>query len=198
MKSDGRIKGEGALWPWLLSGLVLALALGIGAYLFFREAGTKEPPQTEAFQQITSYSGPRVPFKLYFQSPDGRYLRPESRDVREMSTKSEQVKEVVSELIRGPRAGLTPTFPAGARVKGVFIDSKGTAYVDFSRELQAEYPGGAWTETLTIYSLVNTLAQGFPEIKQVQVLVEGAGIDTLAGHIDTTRPFPPRPALDKE
>jgi spore germination protein GerM len=83
-------------------------------------------------------------------------------------------------------------------VKSGFISPDGTAYINFSREIQHEFPGGAWTETLTIYSLTNTLAEAFPDIRQVQIMVEGTAIDTLAGHIDTTRPFRPRPALNKE
>ena len=195
---DTRVKGEGSLWPWVAAGVVLALALGVGAYFYFRETRPLPPPaETTSFGPMTSYKGPTLAVTLYFPTRDGNNLTPEVRDVRELPDKPGQVREVVSELIRGPVTELTPSFPAGTRVKGVFIDDKGTAYIDFSRELQTEYPGGAWTETLTIYSLTNTLAGAFPEIKRVQILIEGSAVETLAGHIDTSRPFEPRPALNK-
>lgn len=195
---EGRIKGGGGSWFWVALAAALAVLLGVSAYLFFRDVRPGAESQGVVFEQMTGFSGPKFSATLYFSSTDGKYLKAEQRDVPERQDRSGQVKQVVEELVRGPVSGLTPTFPAGARVKGVFMDGKGTAYVDFSRELQAEYPGGAWTETLTIYSLVDTLAANFPEITQVQILVEGSQLDTLAGHIDTSRPFPPRPALIKE
>jgi hypothetical protein len=47
------------------------------------------------------------------------------------------------------------------------------------------------TELINVFvtSLVNTLLFNFKEIQQVQILVEGAEIDTLAGHIDCRKPF---------
>jgi germination protein M len=191
---------DGRLWPWIVTGAGLAVALSVGAYLFFQETKRPAPQVSAAFKPATTIPGKRIAVKLYFPSRDGRSLIPETREVRELPAGPEQLKEVVGELIRGPVGGeLAPSFPAEARVKSIFVEEPtGTAYINFSRELQTEYPGGAWTETLTIYSLVNTLTQDFPDIKQVQILVEGEVIDSLAGHIDASRPFPPRLALDKE
>lgn len=197
MTAGGRIRNGRGILPWIAAGAILSVVLGIGAYMFFRDAREPSGETTEEFQPMTSMAGPRVPVTLYFPSKDGRYLKAEARDIRGVPERVVQVREVVEELIRGPKTGLTPSFPAGSRVKGIFFDDKGTAYINFSRELQSEYPGGAWTETLTIYSLVNTLTEDFPEIKHVQILVEGNSIPTLAGHIDTSRPFGPRTALNK-
>ncbi|HEY3347533.1 MAG TPA: GerMN domain-containing protein [Nitrospirota bacterium] len=196
-----RVKNEdgGRLWPWVVAAFVLAAALSTGAYLFFKDSSGQKRQVAAAFQPVTSFTGPRVARSLYFPAADGKYLRAERRDVRDSADKAQQVRAVVEELVRGPLSeGLTPSFPAASRVKSVFISPDGTAYINFSREIQHEFPGGAWTETLTIYSLTNTLAEAFPDIRQVQIMVEGTAIDTLAGHIDTTRPFRPRPALNKE
>ncbi len=198
--SNDRIKRDVAsLWPWIAAGILLSLALGVGAYLFFRAAAPPEQgPALERFQAITSVAGPKSDVKLYFPSKEGDLLVAEEREVPESPDVNVMARAVVEELIRGPSGGLTPSLPQGARVKSLYIDESGTAYVNFSRELQSEFPGGAWTETLTIYSLVNTLTANFPEdITAVQILVEGAEIKTLAGHIDTSRPFLPRTALNK-
>lgn len=190
---------SGGLFPWVVAGVVIALALGVGAYMFFRDAGSNGLPIPQgAFGTMTGFDGPRLTATLYFPSPAGDYLVPEARDVRRLDDLPLQVKAVVEELIRGPVGKSTPSFPPGTRVKGVLVDTAGTAYVDFSRELQTEYPGGAWTETLTIYSLANTLATNFPDqIKAVQILVDGEQVPTLAGHIDTSRPFAPNMALNR-
>lgn len=193
-------KKEGRLWPWIVAGVLLAGALALGAYLFFQEAARPALPVTAAFKPATTIPGKKLMVKLYFPTRDGRSLSPETRGVRDLPDRPEDIKEVVTELIRGPQGPeLVPSFPADARVKNVFVEQpSGTAYVNFSRELQTEFPGGAWTETLTIYSLVNTLTQDFPDVKRVQILVEGEVIDSLAGHIDASQPFSPRPALNKE
>lgn len=185
---------------WVVLVAALAVILAVAGYFFFREqTPDKHPQAVPAFQGQTSIQGAKATFKLYFPSSDGAVLLAETRDVRESSDKAVQIREVVSELLRGPlKEGLVSSFPAGSRVKNVFIDSSGTAYVNFSRELQSDFPGGAWTETLAIYSLTNTLAINFPEVKQVQILVEGGVPETLAGHIDISRPFTPRLALNKE
>ena len=104
----------------------------------------------------------------------------------------EDARRLLEELIRGPGGALAPTIPEGARVRQLYIDGEGTAYVDFTRELQANHPGGTAGELLTIYSIVDTLASNLEQVKRVQLLVEGAEITTLAGHIDSRRPFVPR------
>lgn len=200
MMASERIKrADSSLIPWVVAGVVLAAALGLGAYLFFREAAPPAPEQNkDAFTGYTGVSGPTMDVKLYFPSTGGEYLAAEHREVRLARDVNEQVKLVVEELIRGPVGNLTPSFPAGTRVRSIFLDASGVAYINFSHELQTEFPGGAWTETLTIYSLANTLSDAFPEqIKAVQILVDGHEIPTLAGHVDTSGPFVPRAALNK-
>jgi hypothetical protein len=42
---------------------------------------------------------------------------------------------------------------------------------------------------MTVYSIVDTLCVNFPSIRRVQILIEGADPETLAGHIDITQPL---------
>lgn len=197
-----RVKRDGAVWPWIVGAAILASALSVGTYYFFQL--TSQPPKpvvptAPAFKEVTGIQGAKVTLKVYFPTPDGKGLSSEERAVAQSTDESQEVKELVTELIRGPLSPeLTPALPAETRVKSVFIDpATGTAYIDFSREVQTQFPGGAWTETLAIYSVVNTLTEDFPDIKQVQLLVDGNVTESLAGHIDTTRPFAPRTALNK-
>ena len=80
-------------------------------------------------------------------------------------------------------------FPAGTKLRALFVTPKGEAYVDFSPELQKNHPGGTTNEILTVYALVNTLTSSLPAITGVQILVDGKEIDTLAGHLDLRRPL---------
>ncbi|HEV8662648.1 MAG TPA: GerMN domain-containing protein [Candidatus Methylomirabilis sp.] len=130
--------------------------------------------------------------RLFFADAETTALREESRQLPEGVTAVEDARRLLDELIRGPGGTLAPTIPEGARVRQVYIDGEGTAYVDFTREFQANHPGGTAGELLTIYSIVDTLASNLEQVKRVQLLVEGAEITTLAGHIDARRPFVPR------
>jgi len=90
---------------------------------------------------------------------------------------------------------LTTLIPEETKIKSIFIDSNGICYLNFGKEIQERFPGGAWTELLSLYSIVNTLSNNFPEINGVQILVEGYGVETLAGHIDTRYPLQRREDL---
>ncbi|MEG2200122.1 MAG: GerMN domain-containing protein [Anaerovorax sp.] len=61
-----------------------------------------------------------------------------------------------------------------------------TAYVDMDGK---HLMGGNLEETILINQIVCTLVDSFPEIKNVQFLVNGKNVNTLMGQMDTTRPF---------
>jgi germination protein M len=127
--------------------------------------------------------------ELYFSSKDGRYLVKEERQIPKLDNRLKQAKAVINELMKGPKSkNLFPTIPQGTQLREIYLH-KDTAYIDFSKELSSKHPGGSNGEIHTIFSIVNTLTFNFPNIKYVQLLVEGREIETIAGHIDTTMPF---------
>jgi hypothetical protein len=113
----------------------------------------------------------------------------EEREVPFSSDLAGQLKAVVAELARGSRSGLTASLPPETRVLEVFVNERGVAYVDLSREA-AQGTAGSHDELLSVYSIVNSLTVNFPAIKRVQILVEDRPADTLAGHVDLSRPLP--------
>ena len=130
--------------------------------------------------------------RLYFMDADGLKLAVEKRTITQFDNTIEQVKLVLTELIRGPMTKLLPTIPPETGVKEVFIDEKGCAYIDFSPALSQNHPGGTTGELATISSIVNTLATNFPaEIRKVRILIGGKEAKTIAGHIDISRPIFP-------
>ena len=76
--------------------------------------------------------------------------------------------------------------PIGTRVLSLKIEN-GLATADFSREL-AKKSQGSYQEIMLVYAIVNTLTE-FPEIKKVQLLVEGKKLITLGGHMDIEDPL---------
>ena len=67
------------------------------------------------------------------------------------------------------------------------IEQDGTAYADFTREL-AKKGQGSYGEMMLCYAITNTLTE-FPEIKRVQILIEGKKAITLSGHMDIEDPL---------
>ena len=122
--------------------------------------------------------------KVYFANEQAAYLAVESRQVKKNNLYSNLIKE----LIKGPKSdNLIATIPPQTKLLGVEIKNK-TLLVNFSQELKKEHWGGTAGETMTVYSIVNTLAQS-DEIEQVKILIAGAEIETLAGHMELSRPL---------
>ncbi|MBI3990332.1 MAG: GerMN domain-containing protein [candidate division NC10 bacterium] len=175
---------------WFLLAAVASATLvaGIG-FLLGQTRSTFVPP---ARPPSLEQQGRAV--HLFFVSEGGTLVE-EERLIPPRPTAAEEAKEVLTELIRGPRVDHFPTIPKGTNLLALFIDVEGTAYVDFDLTFQTNHPGGSLGEFLTIYSIVDTLGYNFPEIKQVQILMEGEETPTLTGHLDLRRPLKPRVRL---
>lgn len=169
----------------------------LAAYYFFIPWLSSQPVrQVEKKTTVNVPEGKKVKRTLYFSLDDRLAVEEREVDLKSEDTVS-QVKDILRELIKGPvnDLRLNPLLPEDTKVRSVVIDSNGICYLNLSREIQEKFPGGAWTEFLILYSIVNTLSDNFPGIKGVQILVEGHWVETLAGHIDTRYPLERREDL---
>lgn len=178
--------------------IVFLIVIGvIGVFYFFIPWLSSQPVRLiETKTKVGISEGNKIKMTLFFSLEDR--LATEEREVPLRSGDLRaQVGDILKELVKGPvkNLKLTPLLPEETKIKGIFIDSNGICYLDFSRDIQEKFPGGVWTEFLSLYSIVNTLATNFPGIKGVQILVEGYGVETLAGHIDIRYPLHPREDL---
>jgi hypothetical protein len=127
---------------------------------------------------------------LFFQLVDEDALGPESRRILLTDSVIDQAKQIVSELIAGPRQeGLLPTVPDRTTLREVFLDRSGTLYLDLSEEFSDLHPGGSDDEVATIFSIVDSLTYNLPEIKRVRFLIDGEERDTLKDHLDLRRAY---------
>ena len=83
--------------------------------------------------------------------------------------------------------GVITIIPKKTKLKSVAVKD-GIATVDFSEDLVKNFAGGSTGEEMLVGSIVNTLTE-FPEVKSVQILLEGKKVDSLAGHLDTSKPL---------
>ena len=137
-----------------------------------------EEPQQAEWEAVTLYYADEQSDRLV---EENRSLALEGR---------EPAVAVLEELIEGPDfPAHGRTLPADTKVRGVQIEN-GVAAADFSAELRSSHWGGSTGEILTVYSIVNTLAE-LPGVEQVQILIEGEKIDTLVGHLELMEPLSP-------
>lgn len=92
-------------------------------------------------------------------------------------------------LLNGPLAHeeLFGAVPHTAKLLSLEVED-GLAVADFSRELVTDFNGGAQLESYLVKAIVNTLTE-FPQIQEVQILVEGKVVESIGGHILVSRPL---------
>jgi spore germination protein GerM len=186
MKNRRKRRGTGLL---IVAFIVLAVFLG---FLVLRKYESRRvqpvvPPQT---QQAGT-----VPVVLFFANPNGDGLAREGREIEACPSPEECALSVVEELINGPVGDLEPVLPPAATVQGVRIVGD-TARVDLGKETVEALPAGSSAELLAVYAIVNTVTANVPQIKKVQLLVDGQEAQTLKGHIDLRQPLVPDPKLE--
>jgi spore germination protein GerM len=136
-------------------------------------------PATVRLRQVT----------LFVADPSTGMLIRKVEEVPEHQDVVQIVTQTVQYLIKPEPETLNLAMPEGTELLNVFMSGTGTAYINLNRHVQDRHPGGITAELTTITALVNTVLFNFKEITQVQILVEGAEIETLAGHIDCRKPF---------
>lgn len=126
---------------------------------------------------------------LYFSDRENSFLTAENRRMLHQEDSVAFGTQILHELVKGPQKALARTIPAQTRLKAFYLAPNKIAFVDLSAEIVNNHPGGAKSELLTVYSIVNSLILNIPEIEAVKLLVDGQEVPTLAGHIDLRRPF---------
>ena len=141
------------------------------------------PPVTNAAE------GRKIKVRLFYVSMSGTKLSGVDREVAYGDGMSAQAQEIVAAQLAAPPEPLVSPIPKGTTLRAVYVNERGEAYVDLSKEVSTAHTGGTEDERLTIYAIVNALTANLPSIMSVQLLVDGKEVDTLAGHIDLRRPL---------
>jgi Spore germination protein len=127
--------------------------------------------------------------KLYFANEDATALVIEERRV-EVNPNQPIEKYILEQLIIGPKEeGHIATVPPETKICNVQT-ADGICYVDLSQDFVTKHGGGSTGETLTVYSIVNSLAE-LGSIEKVQFLIEGEKQDEFKGHLEFGKPFEP-------
>ena len=134
---------------------------------------------------------------LYFPALNEGKIMPESRSITWAQSDADRVRQIVLALAEGSHQGYGRVLPASTTVRAVFLTADGTAYVDLSNDILSDFEPGIQSETLAIYSIVNSITINIPSVKRVQFLIQGQEVETLDGHADLTAAFTPDPTRIK-
>lgn len=184
----------------ILAMIVLPILVISGIYLraLVRRMFFENRPRPEAEMQtqlkqeaLQSESNVQVAVTLYFPNYDAGNLVAEGREMALAPNNTDRIRQIVLALMAGSHRGNAAALSPSAVLRAVFLTSDGTAYLDFSNDISKDLPSGIESETLTIYSIVDSLTANVPAVKRVKCLINGEESDTLDGHVDLTGVYAP-------
>lgn len=167
--------------------LLFVLVLVTGVYIVHLRRGTQEnlraaseernvtPPvhgQLETVKLTIAYDDDGV-----FRSRQVTGVLPEEPESRAKAILGLLIGQYVSHPSPHPLA-------SGSAVKTVFLVNNRLAVLDLNGQLAEGHRSGIMVEDFTVLSLIDTLAANFPQLEQVEFLVDGKERETLAGHAD--------------
>jgi hypothetical protein len=171
----------------LIIGVVVLLiaVLGLGAYMWHMRSRAQTPVVVDARPVNPPVSGPTELVTLYVAHDGPGSIRPQSVAIPLTSARQLRAEAVLRALIS---LYLDKTsdhpLPAGSEANSVFLIEPDLAVIDLNPALADGHRSGVLVETLTVGSLVESLAANVNGITRVRILVGGKTRDTLAGHAD--------------
>jgi len=169
--------------------LIFALAVLVGAgVLFLLGRGRLGEVQREL---RPAGAGPArlMTVRLYFGHPEHSGLVREDRVLLRGERLEDRLRDCIRELAAGPLTGGVPAVPERTTLKRAFLDPWGLAWLDFNRGLLGRRSPGDYEEWLAVASLVRTVCDNFPEIREIRIMVEGQVVVSLNGYIDLEEPL---------
>ncbi len=186
-------------FPWRL--LVLAIILmflGLGGKWYLQHMGSGElAGDFETFVVTDALTETRMGDRsvvLVFPQWDATGYVTEERQISSRDRSGEDLLNLMRQLCLGPKiSGSVSPIPEGTVAMAAFFNPEDESVVlDFSQELVTGHPGGSAAEAATLTSILRTVALNFPGTRSCVILVDGAQVETLAGHLNMEQDFDPR------
>lgn len=181
MNADKRFK---LLTTGLFFLVLFIVGIAAGYYFYL----STSPPETVPGVSVSNR--PEIGMailQLYFPS-DGR-LKAEERQVPRVLSRTAIARVTVEEFLKGPMSSEKSYIPEGSTLLGIYDGEDGILYVDLSGAFRKNLEVDALTEFLLLRSLYDSILVNVYGIVDVKVLIEGAEVETLGGHISLIRPL---------
>ncbi len=169
--------------------LVIVLLAVVSAVIYI--ASRLTGPEDRAPSPLSEVPGETKSVSLFFVSREADGMLSETREIAVREGIEEQVKGVVAALAQGPSSDeMVSAIPEATQVLQVFWhEDTQTLFIDFTRALISDHPGGSTGEYYTISMLIRTIASNFPQVRRLQILVDGYPVETIAGHYAVSKPL---------
>ena len=178
---------------WGVTLVLIAVGLGVTLFLIQRSKQSAipiAPPPLPIAANPSDIPPPPQEVNLFLFDTTALTLVPVKTERRLHAELTKRLSQIVTALIQETPPTFRNTIPRGTVLNEAYIDSQHTAYLDFSNHLTDGHIGGTTAELLTLMAILKTVFDAFPdEIEQVQVLIEGEEVKTLAGHLNLSQPL---------
>lgn len=171
----------GALGAMVLVGVAILYGLGR------KHVDESEPPELTVGGAALGEPVERL--TLYFGDPAHVALVGEPRVIASGVTLEERIAACVRELAAGSLRENLPVVPPDTQLRRAYLDPWGVAYLDFTRDLLGRRTPGDGEEWLAVASIVRSVCDNFPEVREVRFLIEGQMVVSLAGYMDLEEPL---------
>lgn len=172
--------------------LVLVVAVAVVMIVVLPRISRPRPDVASAQPpQPTSAPTPerKITATLFYVAGDGVSLSPLQMEVPFGEPVSTQARYIVEAQIAAPPKGQVSAIPQGTRLRALYVNETGDAFVDLTGEIASGHTGGVLDELFAVYAIVNAITVSLPAITRVQLLIDGKEVDTLAGHVDLRQPL---------
>lgn len=163
------------------------LILAVSGFYYLQAEEKKPEKDVKVLRQTVASK--KEPVYLYFADKRSIFLVAEETFISHPKDPVSFGKLIIKTLVDGSISNRERTLPKETRLRTLFVDQDGTAYVDFAGNIKEFMKTGCYDEIIAIYSIVNSLVLNVPEIKRVKILIGGQESETLSGHLDLSQPF---------
>jgi hypothetical protein len=164
--------------------LVVAVFLTGFYVLQLKQKAEQAAQRTDTRPVAPPVAGPEEPVTLTIAYDDDAVFRKRQVSIPLPPERTERAREVLRALLAEYTQKPSPhPLGDGADIREVFLVDD-LAIVDLNPIVADAHRSGAFVETLTVTSMVETLSQNIPGIRRVRFLVDGKERETLAGHAD--------------
>ena len=179
---------------WVITLVFVAIGLGVTLLLIERSKLAVipvAPPPLPAAANPSDTPPPPQEVNLFLLDATTFTLVPIKIERRlHTDNLTKRLDQVVTALIQETPPNFRNTIPRGTELNEAYIDNQQTAYLDFSSHLADGHIGGTTAEFLTVTAILKTVFDAFPDdIKQIQILINGEEIKTIAGHLNLSQPL---------
>lgn len=153
---------------------LIVLLVGFCGFYIYQKLGENKETFSEYTpeEEISDSQFRSTVVKLFFKETNSNNLRIEVRNVDAKELINNPYLTLVNLLLEGPSDELLENaIPNGTTVNSATLKGD-TVLLDLSESFIANHPGGAETESATIYSIVNTLTE-LTEVNAVKFLIDG-------------------------